>query len=294
LLDSADYAADTSITDIAAAAILQLFSARHAVTHGCLGGTLMKRTLLVLALALLTAAGCRVVGSNSNCNCGQSCGDAYPYDMPQPVPAHDVYSEAYGAQYAEPSVEQYDESFAEPYTEPYAGQPYAEAYGEPCGESCGPGCGAECGGACGGNIANCAEHSALCQGGNCCCGLFDRYRGCGCGGAGCNECGCGSGAPGPYDCSACNSPGWGCPGYGYGSGHGFGKCRGLCHGAGAILRNGYCCCCGAPAPGCCCNSGDSRYNFMPGPPIGQTAYPYYTLRGPRDFLLNNPPKLGPY
>ena len=56
-----------------------------------------------------------------------------------------------------------------------------------------------------------------------------------------------------------------------------------------------------PAPGCSCcpfcgcgPSGDQNYNFNPGPPVAQTAYPYYTLRGPRDFLLNNPPSIGPY
>lgn len=31
-----------------------------------------------------------------------------------------------------------------------------------------------------------------------------------------------------------------------------------------------------------------------GGPAGQYAYPYYTLRGPRDFLVNNPPSIGPY
>ena len=30
-----------------------------------------------------------------------------------------------------------------------------------------------------------------------------------------------------------------------------------------------------------------------GPPVTQTTYPYYTLRGPRDFLVDNPPSLGP-
>jgi hypothetical protein len=30
-----------------------------------------------------------------------------------------------------------------------------------------------------------------------------------------------------------------------------------------------------------------------GPPTATYAYPYYTLRAPRDFLLNNPPPLGP-
>jgi hypothetical protein len=31
----------------------------------------------------------------------------------------------------------------------------------------------------------------------------------------------------------------------------------------------------------------------PGPPTGAYAYPYYTVRAPRDFLLNNPPSIGP-
>ena len=60
-------------------------------------------------------------------------------------------------------------------------------------------------------------------------------------------------------------------------------------------------CCGGPGVGCgvctvcgCGPSGDQNYNFNPGPPVAQTAYPYYTLRGPRDFLLNNPPSIGPY
>lgn len=34
--------------------------------------------------------------------------------------------------------------------------------------------------------------------------------------------------------------------------------------------------------------------FNPGPPVGQVAYPYYTVRGPRDFLQGNPPPIGPY
>lgn len=29
-----------------------------------------------------------------------------------------------------------------------------------------------------------------------------------------------------------------------------------------------------------------------GPPTGTVGYPYYTLRGPRDFLATNPPSLG--
>ena len=30
-----------------------------------------------------------------------------------------------------------------------------------------------------------------------------------------------------------------------------------------------------------------------GPPVGQVTYPYYILRGPRDFLIDNPPSIGP-
>lgn len=31
----------------------------------------------------------------------------------------------------------------------------------------------------------------------------------------------------------------------------------------------------------------------PGPPSATYAYPYYTTRAPRDFLLDNPPSIGP-
>ena len=30
-----------------------------------------------------------------------------------------------------------------------------------------------------------------------------------------------------------------------------------------------------------------------GPPTGAVAYPYYTTRGPRDFLAKRPPSIGP-
>jgi hypothetical protein len=30
-----------------------------------------------------------------------------------------------------------------------------------------------------------------------------------------------------------------------------------------------------------------------GPPMGAMTYPYYTVRGPRDFLAKNPPSIGP-
>jgi hypothetical protein len=35
-----------------------------------------------------------------------------------------------------------------------------------------------------------------------------------------------------------------------------------------------------------------EYQGPQGPPTAQVAYPYYTTRGPRDFLLDNPPSIG--
>jgi hypothetical protein len=186
---------------------------------------LMKRALLVLALAVCSSAGCRSVYTQGGCGCGDSC----------------------------------------------------ELGGSSCGQPVG--CCDSCGSApCDGTGASCPLSAALCNGA---CGgqCFGRF---------CSNTGCG--VPGVHDCSACDSPGWGCPGYGYCQN----TCRGMCRGLGPMLRNGYCGCCGQPGPSCCCSSGDHNYDFAPGPPVGQTAYPYYTVRGPRDFLLGNPPKLGPH
>ena len=33
--------------------------------------------------------------------------------------------------------------------------------------------------------------------------------------------------------------------------------------------------------------------YQAGPPCPTVTYPYYTTRGPRDFLMNDPPSLGP-
>lgn len=38
--------------------------------------------------------------------------------------------------------------------------------------------------------------------------------------------------------------------------------------------------------------GGMQQPINPGPPTGTVAYPYYTHRGPRDFLLDNPPSIG--
>jgi hypothetical protein len=35
-------------------------------------------------------------------------------------------------------------------------------------------------------------------------------------------------------------------------------------------------------------------SLQQGPPTGGVTYPYYTTRGPRDFLAKNPGTIGPY
>ena len=37
---------------------------------------------------------------------------------------------------------------------------------------------------------------------------------------------------------------------------------------------------------------DRQFAGPSGPPTASLAYPYYTTRGPRDFLLDNPPSIG--
>ena len=53
---------------------------------------------------------------------------------------------------------------------------------------------------------------------------------------------------------------------------------------------------GLCGPGGVCPTGTypEPQMFNSGPPTGQVAYPYYTTRGPRDFLMRNPPSIGPY
>jgi len=61
---------------------------------------------------------------------------------------------------------------------------------------------------------------------------------------------------------------------------GYGACNGRCAGTGGC------------APTCADGCGDCGY-FNPGPPTGAVTYPYYTVRGPRDFLMKSPSPLGP-
>ncbi len=48
-----------------------------------------------------------------------------------------------------------------------------------------------------------------------------------------------------------------------------------------------------PEEECALESSDYGATCPPGPPSGAVAYPYYTTRGPRDFLAKCPPSIGP-
>ena len=62
--------------------------------------------------------------------------------------------------------------------------------------------------------------------------------------------------------------------------------------------------CGSGRGGCFAGNGGGHFgngaggglhgnNLPPGPPTPTVAYPYYTTRGPRDFLSSNPRGIGP-
>jgi hypothetical protein len=84
------------------------------------------------------------------------------------------------------------------------------------------------------------------------------------------KCGAGSCAAAPENCSSCASPQGcndpGCPPGGE-------SAKGM-----PVLR-----------PRALDNAG----RFTPGPPTGAVTYPYYTTRGPRDFLAQKPESIGP-
>jgi hypothetical protein len=120
------------------------------------------------------------------------------------------------------------------------------------------GCGSsDCGGGCGGSSQCGAGCDGNCGNAGCKKGLLGRMGGlCGmCKGGGCRAC-----TPGPL--------GFGQGGHDYSSHLQPGL---LGHHAGQNLNN---------------------RPFTPGPPTGQVGYPYYTVRGPRDFLVDNPPTIG--
>ena len=173
-----------------------------------------------------------------------------------------------------------------------------------CNDSC---CGeAECGypdqccdePCCGTCDAGCGCNQGCCDAGCKCAGGCD----CGCGDGGYCSCGDGSCGLGGGGCSndSCGFGGGSCNGGGCSTGNG-GFGGGGCNGSGCSACGGAGCglcqrIAGRIAGGCCPHSGGypADYNYTPSPPTGQVAYPYYTVRGPRDFLRNNPPSIGPY
>jgi hypothetical protein len=97
----------------------------------------------------------------------------------------------------------------------------------------------------------------------------------------------GSCANSPETCQSCNNSEGDCAACaqsapaGRQGGIGAGLCRG-CGGRGCGL-----CMRGAG------RGAEAEGNFTPGPPTAAVTYPYYTVRGPRDFLARNPPSIGP-
>jgi hypothetical protein len=178
--------------------------------------------------------------------------------------------------------------------------------------TCGSGCASHRG------CANPCGHPGQCGdcGGCQMCGTACSCAGGGCASGYCGSDGCYSGRTGllPRGGAACDD----CPrrglfeclwnrrhgGHGGHGGHAAAACQGCggrgCHLCGGRGHGGH----GGPGgPGGA--YGDPNGNpyadpyagqmqAAPGPGAGAVAYPYYTTRGPRDFLINNPPSIGPY
>ncbi len=115
-----------------------------------------------------------------------------------------------------------------------------------------------------------------------------------------NNCGCNSDSCG----STCNSCGDGTPARGSLSGKLRGRIHGCHTGCGRIGCKpgplawqsgglGYSDHLGTGPLGHGAAAAMAAQPFTPGPATPQVAYPYYTHRGPRDFLLDNPPTIGP-
>ena len=132
------------------------------------------------------------------------------------------------------------------------------------------------------------------------------------GGCDCSAgCDCAGGCDGGCDDACCGDGGCSVGGGRVGGGQLRGRVGGRVANLGANIGGrlgGGCSACGGNGCGLCqrvvgkvasgfCPHGGgypANYNFNPSPPSGQVAYPYYTVRGPRDFLRNNPPSIGPY
>jgi hypothetical protein len=107
----------------------------------------------------------------------------------------------------------------------------------------------------------------------------------------CDACG---GCPGGH-CAGGHCAGGHCGGGHFGHGHGGAHHGG--YGQGGYGHGGYAHHGHGPhgTPGFPHHHGhhrDREYVGPQGPQTAQVAYPYYTIRGPRDFLLDNPPSIG--
>ncbi|MBX7165323.1 MAG: hypothetical protein K1X74_03150 [Pirellulales bacterium] len=115
-----------------------------------------------------------------------------------------------------------------------------------------------------------------------CCLLDAIFCGGGC--WGCGGCGgCGGGCGGCYDEGYSCDDGCGCDG-GCGGGGGY-------YGGGG--GGGGCATCGYAQHGPRMMANGPEYGYAQGPPSAGVTYPYYTNRGPRDFLAQRPRSIGP-
>lgn len=126
-----------------------------------------------------------------------------------------------------------------------------------------------CNGDCDSGNCGCGDH--------CACGKNGCNSNCGgdrCGPGGCANGMCGAGGYGQGDCQQCGYDGCPFPGAGV--------CR-----AGACVAGCASGVCGVtPAVA-------DQLGGPAGPPCAQVTYPYYTVRGPRDFLAAHPTPIGP-
>ncbi|MEZ6090422.1 MAG: hypothetical protein R3C05_20860 [Pirellulaceae bacterium] len=130
-----------------------------------------------------------------------------------------------------------------------------------------------------------------------------------CGGGGCTSSSCDTNCSGNVCCNNCNGGCQSCSG-GRAGICGTGCVDGQCgHGARGLMsscRGGACTETGCRPGPLCWQQGGTDYAHKltygmvkhgqveqtPGPPSASVAYPYYTTRGPRDFLNPNPPSIG--
>ena len=226
----------------------------------------MRQFLLVMAVACLATSGC---ANNRLGGCGNCCQQGCHITRAQRAPRPNICRTA-----CRPSRGSLDlfgkrnKSCCET----------ACGYSDTCcDDGCCGSCEAECGYAdcgcedscCDTCETECGYPDDCCDAG--CCGTCDSGGCCGNGCSGCANGQCSSGRCGPGSrggCSACG--GRGC---------------GLCQRMAGRVASDFC----PHAAGY-----PESHNFTPSPPSGQVAYPYYTVRGPRDFLRDNPPSIGPY